>query len=362
MFKRSYHNVVFFIVILVCLSYKGYTQNVVENILDGLLKNSKYEMPYISEFHSSISKVELGYNKSYAEYNLQSENEKFDRPMIELHLGFEAPLFNYEFKDKNNKRDWAFGATLPISVHVLEDIFEPVTAAVINTDFRFGSPRIKAIKYLSDDGLLKNISISWLPIFHECTHLGDEIIIYRKDVDFPITRINVSYEYTEFHLTFNDIADSKKNEHSLRLGGLYRISDRGYGFFDIQKQAIDVDTVTYVNHSERRLEYFAAYQYQRTEGFLANERCRNILSAEFRSRVRYGYPIYKLKNGVWEATEVKESYSGNINVYFGWKFYPKDETQSLGLFFHFFRGLNPYGQLRNYPGYTFYGLSLTYEA
>lgn len=332
-----------------------------EKILNGLLNSSLYERPFVSEFHSSISKVELGYNKSYAEYNLNSETEKFDRPMIELHLGFEAPLFSYDIFDDKNKKSWSIGATLPISVHVLEDIFEPVTAAVINTDFRFGSPRIKAIKYLNDEGFLKNISFSWIPMFHECTHLGDEIIIYRKDVDFPITRINVSYEYTEFHLTLNDVADSKKNEHTLRFGLLYRLSDRGYGYFDIQKQAIDIDTVTYVKHSEFRFEYFAAYQYQRTEGFLASERFRNILSAEFRSRVRYAYPIYKMDKGVWQPTEVKEGYIGNINLYFGWKFYAKSDNQSLGFYFHYFRGLNPYGQLRNYAGYNFFGLSLTYE-
>ena len=336
-------------------------ENLTDAILDGLFKSSDYCQPFVSEFHSTISKVELGYNKSYAEYNLQSVTEKFDRPMIELHVGFEAPLFAYDIKKQNNTKDWSFAATLPLSVHVLEDIFEPVTAAVINTDYRFGAPRFKTIKYLNETGFFKNVSLSWIPIFHECTHLGDEIIIYRKDVDFPITRINVSYEYTELQLTLNDVTEDNKNLHSFRLGATYRISDRGYGWFEVQDEAINVDSITDISKSEKRLEYYAEYQFQRTEGFLASPRFRNILSIDFRSRVRYGYPVYKMVDGNWETTPVKETSSWNINAYLGWKFYAKSESQSLGLFLHYFKGLNPYGQLRNYPGYGFLGLSLTYE-
>ncbi|MPN41337.1 hypothetical protein SDC9_188880 [bioreactor metagenome] len=51
----------------------------------------------------------------------------------------------------------------------------------------------------------------------------------------------------------------------------------------------------------------------------------------------------------------------SFNFYLGYKFYPNEGTQSVGLFLHVYKGLNPYGQLRNYPSYPFFGLSITYE-
>jgi hypothetical protein len=244
---------------------------------------------------------------------------------------------------------------------VLEDMWDPVTAPVINTDYRFGSPKIRFIKYFDNWKYIKNLSFSWLPIFHECTHLGDEITIYRVEENFPITRINVSYEYTEFQATINDPGYQRETMHTFRLGGLYRISNRGVGWFSARKDA-DVIGEINLNESNYRGEYYLEYQFQRAEGFLASKRAMNIISFEIRDRLRYGYPLYKLNDGVWETTEVKEKMTLNFNLYIGYKFFPKSEkTQSIGFYFHAYRGLNPYGQLRNYPGYPFFGIALTYE-
>jgi hypothetical protein len=166
----------------------------------GLLETAAFARPFVAEIHSPQLKVELGYSKSYSEFNLTEETEKFDRPIVEAHIGAVLPLYARRWGE------WSFGAMLPISVHVLEDMFDPVTAPVINTDYRFGGPRFAVMRQLSDTGFVRNFSVSWLPWFHECTHLGDEITLYRKDADLPITRINVSYEFTDLQLTLNDPA------------------------------------------------------------------------------------------------------------------------------------------------------------
>jgi hypothetical protein len=311
--------------------------------------------PFVAEIHSTAVKVELGYGKAYNEFNLVADGKPFDRPVVELHLGVEIPLYaRYGAR-------WGFAATLPVGVHVLEDMFDPVTAPVINTDYRFGGPRFHFIYHLNDSGFLRNLAISWLPIFHECTHLGDEITIYRVEEDLPIRRVNVSYEYTELQLTLNDPAGSRETLHSVRLGAVYRISDRGFGWFSVRTN-IEASEAVPLSDSEYRLEFYAQYQFQRADGFLAGPRALNIVSIELRNRLRYGYPIYKKEGDAWVAKEMKETLMLTVNLYFGWKFFPAHTGGSaLGFFLHFYRGINPYGQLRNYPSYPFYGLSMTYD-
>lgn len=331
------------------------------SIWNSFLEKTYYSKPFVSEIHSTLNKVEMGYNKSYSEFDLLEQKSRFNRPIVELHLGFEAPLFAYGYGTHGSKSNWGIGMTLPLSVHVLEDILGPVTAPVINTDYRFGSPKIIGIRTFENNKFLKNISFSWLPIFHECTHLGDEITIYRIKEAFPITRINISYEYTEFQLTINDPEKIKTNCHSLRLGFMYRISDRGLGWYSIVK-GLDVTEDINLSESKYRSEYYAQYQFQRTQGFMASQRFMNIISLEMRNRIRYGYPLYYKDGDVWQTKDVKESMELNMNLYAGYKFFPKESfNHAMGLFFHAYRGLNPYGQLRNYPSYPFFGLAITYE-
>jgi hypothetical protein len=328
---------------------------------DGFFASSNFSKPFLSEMHSVINKVELGFNKFNSEFDLLGEKSKFDRPMVELHVGYELPLYASGYSISKTERKWGFGARLPLSVHCLEDMWGPETAPVINTDYRFGGPKIMAIRKISDDKFIKNISLSWLTIFHECTHLGDELVIYRMDEKIPITRINVSYEFTELQLTLNDPVTRDENYQSFKLGIQYRISNRGLGWYSVRKDIEASDSVV-IPASNYRTEFYAEYQLQRTTGFLASKRCVNVISFEVRDRLRYGYPIYNKVGTVWQAKEVKERMEFCFNLYVGYRFYPKiDRSNAVGLFFHAYRGVNPYGQLRNYPSYPFFGVSLTYE-
>jgi hypothetical protein len=95
---------------------------------------------------------------------------------------------------------------------------------------------------------------------------------------------------------------------------------------------------------------------------LASRRCQPVISFEGRFRPRYAYPIFSQLASETTRKEVKERMEFCANLYAGYRFFPKEEnTHSLGLFFHAYRGLNPFGQLRNYPGYPFFGMALTFE-
>ncbi|MFZ4797634.1 MAG: hypothetical protein ACOYMA_09080 [Bacteroidia bacterium] len=351
----------FFIMYFTFIAVKAFSQDTSTSIFDGLFEQAYYGKPFVAEMHSTISKIETGYSKSYSEYNLLAQTARFERPVVEVHLGIDAPLFAYNFGKIGKGYKWGIAASLPLSIHVLEDMWDPVTAAVINTDYRFGSPRIRAIRYFTGYKYLKNISISWLPIFHECTHLGDEITSYRKDEKFPITRLNVSYEYTELQLTINDPSNTRENIHSYRIGGSYRISDRGYGWFSVRPES-ELTAPVNLQQSNKNSEFYLQYQFQRASGFMASKRVMNLLSFEARYRVQYGVPEFKKVNDVWETKEMTEKMTWNFNFYYGWKFNPKSENNhSMSLLFHAYKGINPFGQLRNYPGYPFFAIALTYE-
>jgi len=350
------------ICILIVALFPSYlvAQDSITKISDVFLLKTQYGKPLLSEMHSTICKMEAGFNKSYSEFDLLEEKSNFERPMVEVHVGFEAPIFASGYGTKGSNKNWGFGMTLPLSVHVLEDMWGPETAPVINTDYRFGGPRLFAIRNFTNGEFLKNISFSWLTLFHECTHLGDEITIYRVEENFPITRINVSYEYTEFQVTLNDPLKNDENYQTLRLGFLYRISNRGLGWYSVRED-VELTQSLEIPASKYSAEYYVEYQFQRAKGFLASKRCVNILSFEARNRVRYGYPMFRKVDNEWETKNIKETMNFCFNLYFGYKFFPHlDGNQSIGLFFHAYTGLNPYGQLRNYPSYPFFAMSLIY--
>lgn len=330
------------------------------SLVDGFFAKTVYSRPVESEIHSTMNKVELGFNKIYSEFDLLGEKGKFERPMVEAHLGFEAPLLAYGYGTPGSKSNWGWGMRLPVSIHALEDMWGPETAPVINTDYRFGGPKLVAIRKIADQGWLRDISMMWLPIFHECTHLGDEIVIYRMEENFPIKRINISYEYTEMQVTLNDPGMCQGNCHSLRMGMSYRISDRELGWYSARTN-VEIDSNLELAPSTHRAEYYAQYQMQRRYGFGASPRFNQVLSFEFRERLRYGYPLFKKEDGTWESRPVREQMVPNFNLYAGYKMRPQSGDYAVGLFLHAYQGLNPYGQLRNYPSYPFYGLMLNYD-
>ncbi|MBN2693821.1 hypothetical protein JXR93_04080 [bacterium] len=330
-----------------------------EGFGDSVFKKAKYGKPLISEIHGQFNKAEIGYDRNYDEYNMDDESTAMDRPVVIVDVGFDIPIFAMDFGVDNS---WGFTISLPMSMHILEDMFESKTAPLLDTDYRFGTPKVSFIKRFSKTGFIKNMTLTWFPMFHECTHLGDEIIIHRTDVNLPVIRANISYEYTELSLAINDPEDRKGNLHSFKIGGIYRISDNGYGWFSINEESEmqgDVD----IEHSDNRFEYYFDYQFQRGEGFLAGKRAVNVFAIEARRRVRLGYPMFRSDGeGGWIVKDVKESMKWSFNVYLGYYFFPKEgEQEKIGMFIRFYQGVNPFGQMRNYPNYRFLGFSLTYN-
>ncbi len=200
------------------------------SFFDAFFKHINYSKPFVSEVHSPMNKAEIGYHRDHSAYKLSERFSFYQLPVVDLHLGFDAPLVSFDLgKITNNKPQWEMGISIPVSVHILEDMWEPITAAVIDVDYRFDTPTIKGVRHLNSNGWLKNISFSIITLMHECTHLGDEFALMIKQSGNPLTRVNVSYEFTQVQLTLNDALNQDTNNHSFRITGRYRVSNRGFG-------------------------------------------------------------------------------------------------------------------------------------
>jgi len=156
-----------------------------------------YGKYFVSDIDAPITNISLGYWTNSIEYNIRKiRDNKALIPLVEITLGTELPLLNW------SKEKYSMSISLPFRFNLWLDKFEEITAPVINTDYQIGLE----INYLRpvNSKSIKNLGIKFTPLMHESTHIGDEITIYRIKNNFPITRVNVSYEATEIAIQIND--------------------------------------------------------------------------------------------------------------------------------------------------------------
>jgi hypothetical protein len=301
-------------------------------------KNSHILKPFLSEVRSTAIKAELGWlNKLDANYYV---SDYADRPFIEVHLGTELPLYYLVNKQKGFK----ISTSGYIGNILLIDMFEDITAPVINTDYFFGL-KAAAIKYIDHPGI-HNIGLKLVPVFHESTHLGDEFSIHGHH-DLPaFRRVNVSYEAWEIAAVLNDPDTIRSNLLSVKVG-LHGLWNPAKGYYTID--SLETKGVT-IPPTEKNYEYYIQMNWQRTRGFLCSERWMNVLSVEASNRLKFSYD-----------QAVQEERNWNINLYFGWKCLAAKSGHNLGFFFRYYAGINPHGQFRHTQGYRFAALSIVYQ-
>ena len=301
-------------------------------------KDSYILKPFLSEIRSTAIKAEL------ARLNKLDENyyvsDYASRPFIEVHLGTELPVYYLSNRQKNFK----FSASGYMGNILLIDMFEEITAPVINTDYFFGL-KAAAIQYI-DHPYIRNIGFKLVPVFHESTHVGDEFSIHGYH-DLPtFRRVNVSYEAWEIAAVINDPDTMRTNLLSVKAGlhGLWNPANGYYATDSIETKNQPAPT------SEKNYEYYMQLNWQRTRGILCSDRWMNVLSAEANNRLKFSYD---------EAVPEKRSW--NINLYIGWKYMARKSGHNLGIFFRYYAGIIPYGQFRNTGGYRYAGLSIVYH-
>lgn len=306
---------------------------------------------FISDYYAPNVNISSGFILNNDEYNFDESRDGKYFFLTEPIVGTELPLYLRETSQSS------FAISFPISFSTVLDIFESRTAPIINTDYRVGMFEMNYMRHIKD-GPIKNFGIKLVPMFHESTHLGDELTIKRQQDSLPTARINPSYESFEIAFLINDANNLIERNHSLKLGSRF--------LFNPQKgwyvaSASETDSAS-IKPSERGFEPYLQYQFQDPIGFLASRNVMFVASITARLRVRFGYSIYERDaNNVWIEVPNEEAFQASFNMLAGWRFTNKNELRRFGIYARAYTGVNPYGQFRNIPEFQFFGISFVYE-
>lgn len=357
LFTRKMDNKIFtaYLVLLIALSpINGLGQDLKDI---ELLKKRPFGKYFISDMYSPNTTSSMGMGLLRSEYNIsQSRNSTYSL-FIESVIGTELPVLNWEINGVNPSR---LAISIPVSASLLLDISEPVTHPLINTDYRIGSLEINYL-YEIGIGFFKNAGIKLIPYYHESSHLGDELTIYRETAGFPITRVNATSNTAEFAITINDENGESTFNHSFRVGSSM-LWNKANGFY--RMRPVEGDT-SKISPSQNRFVWYGQYQWHGPSGITSNQNFTSVLSLEIRNRVLYDYPYY-IYNITSSQPPIEvypnRKFVPSLNGYAGMRYRIGEERVShLGIYFRFYLGVNPHGQFRNIPTHRFYSLSLVYE-
>ncbi|MGL4292007.1 MAG: hypothetical protein ACRCSQ_00270 [Bacteroidales bacterium] len=353
--KQFYLIIHIVFVILIFQNNKAFSENKLPPTRYGWFIPVQFSKPLICEMEGPLTKVAEGFGRAREEYAVSDPHKDHYIPYLNVSLGIFLPVWSKELRN-----NWAIGIDFPISFHLWLDL-KAQSAPVLNTDYRFAVGEIKVLKEFPKHKFLKNLSIRLAPYCHESTHIGDELTIRRAEAGFPITRVNVSYEYSELAVCLNDPNGSRKNNHALKFGLMLR-NPTAKSWFRIYPNEGD----SIYNHKMKNsTEFYAEYEWQRSTGWAVNDHILNVLSLELRNRAQYKYPVVKWDETLeqWYATSPEHNRAWCINAYYGWKFMPKFQWfyNSVGFYLNGYMGIVPYGQFRNTGGYRYLGFSIVIE-
>jgi hypothetical protein len=324
----------------------------------GIAKPASFGKPFWADVHSTLIRAEIAYATNSPDYDWNSNNtsKKF---FVFANLGADIPLWSGNFKDKK----YGFSLTLPFMVDVWLDRFDGAggTDAVINTSYSIGFLEAGFIYRLNSTlSVFPHFNIyNWAIKFsffkHESTHIGDELTIYRKDLNMPITRIDVAANYAELILILNDPDSQFHSNHGFKFGFLL-LHNFKRGWYKIYDSEVQADVA---ERSQIPFELYLQYQYQSR---LFSRGFQIIASAEYRLRERYKYPYSY--SGTMSDNSFKESNLVNCFNFFAGIRYDNQKNNyfsKIGLGIRYYIGLNPYGQFRSMPYYNQFGLALMFE-
>ncbi|MEZ4977914.1 MAG: hypothetical protein R2772_01320 [Chitinophagales bacterium] len=337
-----------FLVLLLCVS-ASFSQDSLK--VKSFFKQRDFGKYFIADIQAPICNISLGYWTNSIEYNNGKNPSKSKYlPAAEFGLGTELPFLNW------SKNLHQLSLSMPVHFQLWLNILGDNSAPVLNTDYRVGLE----LNYLyqSNKKFLKNIGLKFIPGMHESCHIGDEITIYRVQEQFPLTRVNVSYEAMDLALQVNDPKLENKENISFKIGAKVLYSPKS-GWYSISTK--DGDT-TKISPSKRWIEPYIQIQYQKVKGFPASKKLMFVASLDSRLLVKYSYPTYTKENGQLVEHANKEAYAPSLNFLVGYKYNDLSKFVSkFGFYFRGYYGLNYHGQFRNQNQFSFLGLSFVFE-
>lgn len=348
MLKKIFQ-IIFFFTIVICSAQ--------EDFWDGFIRPADFGKPFWADMRSTLIRAEIAYATNSPDYDWGGINTSY-RPFVFVNLGAEIPVWSGNFAEGK----YGLSVSLPLMIDIWYDRFEWETSPIINTAYRFGVfdtafiYRLENPRQIFPHFNIYNWSLKVSFLKHESTHIGDELAIHRKDLNLPITRIDVLANYFEMIFTLNDPDNQKHLNHGFKAGFLfnYNFKDGWYITFDSEAQE------DFVGPSRFPFEFFLQYQFQSP---LFSRGFQIIASAEYRLRERYNYLFS------YSGTNDNSLQNSNIdlvncfNVFAGVRFDNQIRSyfSKIGIGVRYYYGINPYGQFRSMPHYSQFGVAVVFE-
>ena len=188
-----------------------------EGVKTRMFRKLPFYDPLRAEHHAARSKLLIpAWSKEFP----HSENPG-RRFAWQVHLGDEFPIVAFSTSSVDDRMEpgkWGVGVWAPVSFHMIED-FKDDSNPIVDTDYRFGA--MLKFQYGLREKL--RLGVRYVPWAHESTHLGDEyvIIAQRPTLEPPFERVNVSYEYQEYGVSFEGHnLFTEEDEWTARHGGI----------------------------------------------------------------------------------------------------------------------------------------------
>ena len=316
---------------------------------DGLFRYSSFGQSLLADIHPNFVRLDVASVTNHQEWDWGQTGKAMRWNTFGV-MGINVPLWSGETEGKN-----AFlCVSLPLSSAIWLDLGEPVTAPVVNTDYRIALPVFTYVRKLNRN-FFRNYSISLAPYKHESTHLGDEITLQRVENKLPLLRVNVSEHYSELVFSINEADREDSYWHTFRVGLMVLWNARrGWYFID----ATDGDA----SLAKPRFSPWEAYlQYQ----FQSPVRhCFQwVVSAEIRNRALYGYPEFNWSSDGVHYEMQDESRIFTYNLFCGLRFCGnrKGMFSRMSVGMRLYHGNNPYGQFRNHKDFNHLGVCIIFE-
>ncbi len=260
----------------------------------------------------------------------------------DIGLGFEIPIAGWESEptrsaDFSTRGAFGIGLWLPISFHMIGALDDADNSnPIINTDYRFSGMAKAHWQTCRNAALQFRVAVG-----HESTHLGDEFsLLAVRDPEFR--RINVSHEDIEYGISyrhFREIGWFKETELLFRIQGIWPYSEGYYGTDLLEPEGGTVSVTSRKHQTGIGMQAASVSQW------------RPWVSVELRQRIVYRYDPCP---GGCDETKL----SVNAMIGLRTKGYNPTAAVTLDPFIRYYHGVNPAGQFRSDPDYTYYGMGL----
>ena len=263
----------------------------------------------------------------------------------QITLGRELPIVGWRTQTDDGRAgvgEWGVGLWIPVSFHMIED-HKDESAPIVDTDYRFGM--MGKFQYgLSEESWL---GIRLVPWAHESTHLGDEYTIIAQQ-NFPpgspreFERVNPSFEYLEYGVSYERMFG--ENMLTVRHGGIKLHGDDGY-----YSDHLVGDPRPTLTPSEKNFEPSFGMEWR---GMPMGNRDW-FVSLDLRHKL-----AYRFHRAPGEEETKHWSYSLAIG-----RAIPEQSNNRIPLrdyFIYLYRGVNPFGQLREQHDFWFAGIGWTF--